>query len=190
MMEPRYQEVPSANVPEIAVGGIRARIISGEALSIKSPVHTITPVHYIHFTLQPHTSLTHPVPATFNAFIYVLCGSGELADESIHAGFCAVLTVEGDAFTVKAGEQEFAFVFLAGMPIKEPVVQHGPFVLCSAQDLQQTFHDFDLNLNGFERARHWHSTIAKHCPLLSWFLSAWKFLNLFIRVLCVCVCFL
>jgi hypothetical protein len=48
---------------------------------------------------------------------------------------------------------------LAGQPIGEPVVQHGPFVMNSQEEIAQTFEDYRHGRNGFERAHSWRSTI-------------------------------
>jgi redox-sensitive bicupin YhaK (pirin superfamily) len=159
MMEPRYQEFLASQVPEAYFPGISARIIAGQALGVSSPVQTVTPVHYIHFSLEKAKSLVHPVPAAFNAFIYVIAGSGKVSDQLIKAGQCAVLSQDGENVHVTA-ETTMSFVFLAGQPIGEPVVQHGPFVLCDVNELQQTFEDFDEAKNGFERSRNWKSDIG------------------------------
>ena len=56
-------------------GGITAHVIAGEALGARSPIYTKTPVHYIHFYLEPHTTLHQPISKGWNAFIYSLDGA-------------------------------------------------------------------------------------------------------------------
>ena len=52
-------------------------------------------------------------------------------------------------------------VIVAGLPLDQKVVQYGPFVLTSQQEVQQAMFDFSTHSNGFERGRHWHSEIGK-----------------------------
>ncbi|KAG0228539.1 hypothetical protein BGW41_003399, partial [Actinomortierella wolfii] len=52
------------------------------------------------------------------------------------------------------------FVFIAGEPLKEPIVQHGPFVMNTKEEIYKTFVDYQFGQNGFERAHKWRSTIA------------------------------
>lgn len=50
---------------------------------------------------------------------------------------------------------------IAGEPLDQPVVQHGPFVLTSREEVMQAFEDFSMHKNGFERAQGWESEIGK-----------------------------
>lgn len=50
----------------------------------------------------------------------------------------------GDSDTEGAyGEgQGLKFLLIAGRPIKEPIVQHGPFVMNSQEEIDQAFRDY------------------------------------------------
>ncbi|KAF7254526.1 Pirin [Varanus komodoensis] len=52
------------------------------------------------------------------------------------------------------------FVLVAGEPLKEPVVQYGPFVMNTQEEIQQAIDDFRNARNGFERATTWKSKIG------------------------------
>ena len=43
---------------------------------------------------------------------------------------------------LSAGAQTVEFVLLQGVPIGEPVVQHGPFVMTSQREIMQAFQDY------------------------------------------------
>ncbi len=60
-------------------------------------------------------------------------------------------------FANRSEDTEAHFVLIAGEPIKEPVVQHGPFVMNTSEEIQQTFRDYQTCRNGFENARNWQS---------------------------------
>lgn len=51
-------------------------------------------------------------------------------------------------------------VVIAGTPLDQPVVQYGPFVLNSQEEVMQTFADYQTHENGFERAKSWRSKIG------------------------------
>ncbi|KAG0011608.1 hypothetical protein BGZ80_000559 [Entomortierella chlamydospora] len=57
-------------------------------------------------------------------------------------------------------DEDAHFVLIAGEPLKEPIVQHGPFVMNTKDEIYKTFVDYQFGPNGLERARNWYSIIA------------------------------
>ena len=49
------------------------------------------------------------------------------------------------------------FVLLAGRPLNEPVYKHGPFVMNTQKEIEQTIWDYRNCRHGFERALYWQS---------------------------------
>ena len=136
---------------------------------------TRTPALYLDFTLEPGASVTQPILPGWNAFIYVFGGKAEIqgvAIETFHAG---VLDTHGDRVTISnptvgggggrggGGEGEVTrFLLLAGEPIGEPVVQYGPFVMNTMEEIKETFEDLRSGKNGFEKAPAWKSKAGIH----------------------------
>lgn len=52
-------------------------------------------------------------------------------------------------------------MIIAGQPLDQPVVQYGPFVLNTDDQVYQAMLDYQSNSNGFERAKGWRSEIGK-----------------------------
>ncbi|KAF9109337.1 hypothetical protein BGX27_007743, partial [Mortierella sp. AM989] len=61
---------------------------------------------------------------------------------------------------IQTKDENAHFVLIAGEPLKEPIVQHGPFVMNTKDEIYKTIIDYQNGQNGFERARNWQSTIA------------------------------
>ncbi|KAM8894174.1 pirin isoform 6-T8 [Spinachia spinachia] len=163
MVEPAYQELKGSEIPKPSQGGVTVSVISGEALGAKSKVYTRTPTLYLDFTLQTGAVHVQPVPSGWTAFIYTLSGA-------IHAGpdeerqkvepHHTVVFGNGGCVKVENKGADIAhFVLIAGEPIREPVVQQGPFVMTTGEEIRQAVSDFHTARNGFERAQNWRSKI-------------------------------
>ncbi|VYS60870.1 unnamed protein product [Arabidopsis thaliana] len=65
----------------------------------------------------------------------------------------------GDEVSVwnTSSSRPLRFLLIAGEPIGEPVVQHGPFVMNSQDEIEMTIGDYRNGMNGFEMAKHWRS---------------------------------
>jgi redox-sensitive bicupin YhaK (pirin superfamily) len=84
------------------------------------------------------------VPQSHNAFVYPYEGSiaiGEGDAKTLEAGSAGLLS-EGDRIDVKAGDKGARFLVLAGKPLKEPVVQYGPFVMNTREEIEQAIRDY------------------------------------------------
>ncbi|XP_048028092.1 pirin [Megalobrama amblycephala] len=165
MVEPQYQELKSKEIPKPSKDGVTVNVISGEALGVKSKVYTRTPTMYLDFMLKEGAKHVQPVPKGWTAFIYTLAGSlctGPDDDLRKIEPHHTVVLEDGECVRVenKAAEESH-FVLIAGEPINEPVVKHGPFVMNTQEEIDQTISDFRSATNGFERAKVWRSKIGQ-----------------------------
>lgn len=161
MIEPRYQEMMSKDIPEAVKDGVKVRVIAGESMGMKSPVYTRTPTMYLDFTLKPGAHFQQPIPSTWNAFVYILEGKGVFGSSrsSPVTAHHALLLGYGDGLQVwnNSSSEELRFILVGGEPLGEPVVQYGPFVMNTQEEIDQTFEDYESFSNGFEKAQNWRS---------------------------------
>ncbi|CAN9177107.1 unnamed protein product [Alternaria alternata] len=171
--EPRYRDLKAKEIPEAGGDGARVhvKVISGLSFGVESKKElSYTPVWYLHFTVQPGGSLHQSLPQTWNAFAYVLEGAIQVSNgnssdakspsRSIGQFHMAVFEQEGDSvsISVSADAKEAAnFILVAGLPLDQPIVQYGPFVVTSREEVAQAVRDFRRGENGFERAVGWVS---------------------------------
>jgi len=162
MCNPAYQELSSEDITTVEKEGVTAIVIAGKALGTESKVYTRTPIHYIHFIMEPVTELNQEIPEGWTAFIYVLNGTVKIGNgQYIEAHNTVALSSGGDGVSVKTGDEGASFVLISGRPIGEPVVQHGPFVMNTQKQILEAFDDYRSGKNGFENAPGWESEIGK-----------------------------
>ena len=89
-----------------------------------------------------------------NAFIYVYDGqvrSGKPGQATCVDRWHAALLGAGDHWRVAAGDQGAGILFLSAMPTGEPVIQQGPFVMNTREEVEQAMRDYrDGNLTAQE----------------------------------------
>lgn len=77
-----------------------------------------------------------------------------------------VFEQKGDSVVAEVKEdatEDARFILVAGLPLDQPIVQYGPFVLNSQEEAYQAMMDYQTFSNGFERAnKGWESEIGKN----------------------------
>ena len=156
MCQPGYRDIQRAEIPEITTPeGITARIISGESHGVSGAMHRPvdqwpTDPLYLDLHFPPGAgAFSQPLPASYNAFVYVYRGAVEVASEGAEPApvglhRMAILANTGDGVTLRAGGDDGGAraLLIAGQPLREPIAQHGPFVMNTREQLIQAVHDF------------------------------------------------
>lgn len=145
MTKPRYQDVPASKIPEIARSdGARVRIVAGEVEGKAGAVKEIfAGPTYLDVALPPNVVFEQPIPAGHTGLLYVFQGEvgvGESADGLIAATRLVVLS-DGDVVRVRAGDRAARFLVLSALPLQEPAVRWGPFVMNTKEEVEQALHE-------------------------------------------------
>jgi redox-sensitive bicupin YhaK (pirin superfamily) len=84
------------------------------------------------------------VPEGHNAFIYVYRGAVNVEGVEVASQRMGIFhnTAEADGVTVTAGMEPARLILVAGKPLNEPIVQYGPFVMNTQQQIRQALEDF------------------------------------------------
>ena len=149
MIAPRYQDIKSNRIP-VAVsedGNVRVKVIAGESFGKRAVIDTRTPIVYLHFTIQPGSKVSQPVPQGFNAFAYVIEGDGEFGADKRRAAKQQVVLFgnSGNEIAIeapKAARSPLEVLLIAGQPLNEPVARYGPFVMNSEDEIRQAIDDY------------------------------------------------
>jgi redox-sensitive bicupin YhaK (pirin superfamily) len=159
MSDPRYQDIPAKEIPEIVDDdGTRVRVVCGSFWGKRGPVDGVAAdPRYLDIFVPPGRKRTLPVESGRHAFAYVFEGSGGFRDASQPLGVLTekdgaegetlirertgnrslVVFDSGDEITVQTGDEGIRFLLVSGKPIEEPVAWYGPIVMNTQAELQQ-----------------------------------------------------
>ncbi len=152
MIPPAYQAIAGPNLTLIgaANGQVLIRLIAGSLGEFSGPGSTNTPITLAHITMQPGSEVTLPWNPAFNAMAYALTGEGFAGVEraELAAHHMAYFEMGGDTITLAAHPHQTSadaldLLVLGGLPIGEPVVQYGPFVMNTEQEIRQAMTDYN-----------------------------------------------
>ncbi|MGH8506570.1 MAG: pirin family protein [Stenotrophobium sp.] len=150
-----YRDIPAREIPIVKLSrGGEVKVIAGapkiENVSVAGPVNSgdtplTTDPLYLDAHLPAGAVFSVPVPASHNAFLYVYEGSASVgagaAAKSLPHRAAGVLS-DGDELRVQADAGGVRFLLLAAKPLREPVVQYGPFVMNTREEIEQAVDDY------------------------------------------------
>ena len=145
MMDPRYQEVRSADIPVVeSAEGALVRVVCGEVDGVIGPVRDImTDPEYLDVTVPAGSRFGHPAPRGRTFFAYVFEGSGIFDPGSAPVGReKAILFSDGDELVATAGQEPVRFLLVSGRPLNEPVAWRGPIVMNTEDELRRAFQEY------------------------------------------------
>jgi hypothetical protein len=174
MTDPRYQDIPSMEIPEVIDDdGTRVRVVAGEFWGKRGPVDGIAAdPQYLDVSVPAGVKKTFKIDTYRRAFAYVFQGSAAFVDASKPSGVLLEKEVmgeevnirdlsgnrtvvrfgSGEEVTVQAGEEGVRFLLISGAPIQEPVAWHGPIVMNTREELMQAVQE--LRNGTFIRPAH------------------------------------
>ena len=150
MNAPGYQTLLDADIPEVELPDEAGtvRVIAGQYADRRGPANTHTPMHVWDLRLNRDGAARLDVPDGWNALLVVLHGTLQVNDtELVREGRLVVLDRVGEGAVVEANGDAVVLV-LAGQPIEEPIVGHGPFVMNTPEQIHQAIRDFSTGRFG------------------------------------------
>lgn len=145
---PGYQALQSTQIPEVALpGGGHVRVVAGEYAGTRGPARTFTRITMLDVRLRAGETLSIPLPASYNALAVVADGRVTSGSTAAKAGELLLFANDGPSLTLNAAEDTHV-ILLAGEPIKEPIVQHGPFVMNEIEEIERAIQDVEAGKFG------------------------------------------
>ena len=163
MMDPRYRDVKSEQVPEVVLkSGAKIKVICGAVDGTQGPVTGIViDPEYLDVTLPARSEFIHPTKRGHTVFAYVIGGEGIFCNEKDPFSYemegvnyfdmqrdpfvrngTLVLFDDGDQVTVSTESETVRFLLISGKPIDEPVAWYGPIVMNTEEELRIAFEEY------------------------------------------------
>jgi redox-sensitive bicupin YhaK (pirin superfamily) len=145
MMQPRYQDILAAQIPEVPrEDGICVRVIAGTVDGTQGPVTGIVAEPtYLDVTVPPQVLFCHPIPRGHTAFAYPFEGAGVFSPTAGRtvAGPNLVVFDDGDQVEVRGEQDGVRFLLVSGQPLGESIARYGPFVMNTREEIEQALRD-------------------------------------------------
>ena len=142
-----YRDIPPEDIPALNLTqGGRVKVIAGtvqiENQTLVGPIQGLsTEPLFLDVQIQSGDCFTLPVPENHNAFIYAYEGNIMIGGEVLFTHTVGIFC-KGDEIKIYADTANAAFLILAARPLNEPIVQHGPFVMNTHEEIEQAISDY------------------------------------------------
>lgn len=140
----KLQEMKTGNTPRRSLPGAEVVVFSGRSGEVESPIRNHAKVTMIEVRLEPNAVFSQELPGNYNGFVVVLNGAGTVGATTVSGGQIARLKRESVESQVKfaGGEDGMRVMLYAGLPLNEPVVVRGPFVMNTDEEIILAYEEF------------------------------------------------
>lgn len=146
-----YRDIPANEIPQVTLStGAKVKVIAGnldaDGHKLSGPINnaqrrlTTDPL-FVDVELPAGAKFQQSVDAGHNVFLYAYEGSLEVGGKPLPTQAAGVLSAGGEV-RVTAGTAGARFILLAARPLNEPVVQYGPFVMNTREEIEQAMRDY------------------------------------------------
>ncbi len=151
MKPAKYRDIAAREIPVVELpGGGRVKVIAGkisvDGREFAGPIQGLTTdPTYLDVELPPGARFRHAIARDYTAFVYVFEGSVAIGSGDrvqTLATQRAGVTSEGEEIVLRGGDHGGRALLIAGRPLREPVVQYGPFVMTTREEVEQAVRDY------------------------------------------------
>ncbi|MCQ8105630.1 pirin family protein [Methylomonas sp. SURF-2] len=145
MQPPAYRDVDRQQLPELATAdGVTVRVIAGDSHGLAGAIQRpVTEPTILDISLPAGSGFSQALPATHTAFFVVYRGEVTVGDQAVARGRLAILADDPAADGVRMrAPQDSRVLLVSGAPLRQPIAQHGPFVMNTPAQIQQAIDDY------------------------------------------------
>lgn len=149
MRAPWYRDIQSADIPEFTTDkGVTVRVIAGASHGVAGAMQReLTEPLYLDLHIPAGAGFAQAIPPSFNAFVYVYRGEirigGDIGGKMVPTQRMAILrNAAGSDGVMLSADAPARALLIAGQPLNEPIVQYGPFVMNTQEQILQAIDDY------------------------------------------------
>lgn len=156
MVEPHFKMLWADTIPKLKSVDANKKtttveIIAGKLKNMKAPLpppdswaaDEKNEVGVFNIIMNPGASFVLPkTQASINRTLYFYEGNFLSVDGQVIPKYSAIEVVSNIDITLIAGNEETSILVLQGKAIDEPVIQYGPFVMNTKDEINQAFEDY------------------------------------------------
>ena len=147
MDPPSYQPITKKEIVLIEKEGVEFRLVSGKYLDKKGPADS--EVFTAMLRMKEGSDYVFSFPKTNNVAFYILEGDIKIND-SVFANQYSLIAFENEETEIKLkANSNSTLLLMAGEPINEPLVTHGPFVMTTQTEIMEAMRDYQEGKMGF-----------------------------------------
>jgi quercetin 2,3-dioxygenase len=137
---PAYRHFQSAEIPRVEGTNGFLRLVSGRSGALQGPLDTFGNPFVAHVSLTAGGDITFDAPSPRELAAFVLTGSARIGGQVVAAGYLARLG-EGESVELSS-EDNSEILVIGGDPLDAPILRHGPFVMNSVREMEDTIRDY------------------------------------------------
>jgi len=144
-VKPWYQHIKKDDIPAIKESsGVEIKVLVGKVKETKSLVQTYSPVSIFDVQFSNSDQINLEISKNQIAMVYVIDGELQFVEENKIAakGQMIYYDQSADEINLTSISTEGSYLVLAGEPLNEPVVRHGPFVTNTEGEMKQAMLDY------------------------------------------------
>jgi redox-sensitive bicupin YhaK (pirin superfamily) len=147
MNPPSYQPITKNEIVLIEKEGVEFRLISGKYENKKGPAKSDVVTAMLR--MKANSEFTLNFPADHNVTFYVLEGELTLNTNQTLKQYDLVVFEQSIDEILLNAKADSKLLIMAGVPINEPMVTHGPFVMNSETEILEAMRDYQQGKMGF-----------------------------------------
>jgi redox-sensitive bicupin YhaK (pirin superfamily) len=157
--EPRWQLILEEAAPKYTTDKVSLKVYSGSSNGVTSPMQNHTPLTLVDFSMRSDATVSQVIPTERNSFIFVVDGEVWIGDRKVSAGESAWLDNSAEESEVRFETKATAtrFILYSALPHNVPIVNHGPFIGDTQDDIRRLFHEYNsgqmVHLNDLDEGR-------------------------------------